>query len=440
MKLGKFFSVYLILIIFFFVCAFSFGRKDVVGGFATLSVTSLLVSFLAARLLLKHSQLRWIIILTFLVKFLIGVAHFLFFYDADYFSGSGEIKDVFQADFTSYFDYVQKLSDDKESFGIFYFDAKTHYVSHQELLNIITIFMYKFGVYAMNIIPLNCLFSSLFAINLFLCLNRFCDSIEKQKGLLLLLSLFPLFLDDAIFVRDIIGQFVVSLGVVLYVLSKDRTRYLWLIPAAMLFYLQRTAYIIVPFAVYFIHSSIRKKQTKYLFLSPLVLIAAAYIMPESGGVGNEISERASRGGLMSTSIVMLPIRIIFGLIGPFPWTQFIELGLIEPAYASQLYNYIAGVMHIGCLFLLFSTSGLFKLLCKNDVFLMGLIIVAMGIVDSHMHITYIMAGSCFMVPLIYLFTVKERYNKAMLTSFLVMLGLNILWVGLGMSGIKTSLI
>ena len=231
-----------------------------------------------------------------------------------------------------------------------------------------------------------------------------------------------------------------SIGVVLYALSKDRTRYLWLIPAAMLFYLQRTAYIIVPFAAYFILSLIRKKQTKSLFFALLVIIAAAYIMPEGGEIDNEISERASRGGLMSTSIVMLPIRIVFGLIGPFPWTQFIELGLIEPAYASQLYNYIAGVMHIGCLYLLFSTTGLFKMLCKNDIFLMGLIIVAMGIVDSHMHITYIMAGSCFIVPLIYLFTVKERYNKAMLASFLIMFGLNILWVGLGMSGIKTGLI
>ena len=205
--------------------------------------------------------------------------------------------------------------------------------------------------------------------------------------------------------------------------------------------MQRTAYIIVPLLVYFLQSLISKKQTKYIIFVPIVMIAAAFIMPEmSVGLGDEISERAGRGGFMSTSILMLPVRILFGLIGPFPWTQFIVLGLIEPAYSSQLYHYIAGVVHIGSLYLLFSTTGLFRKLCENGISLVGLIIVGMAILDSHMHITYVMAGSCFIVPLVYLFTEKKNYKKAMLTSFLIMLTLNLIWVGLGLSGVKTGLI
>ena len=441
MRLGRFFQAYLIIIVVFFSCAFSIARKDVVGGFSTLVFTCLLVTFIASCLLLKESKLRRIVLTSFLLKLLVGIIHFLVFYDANYFEGNGLIMDVFQADFTSYFDYVSSLANSKEARGILYFDASTYIVTHQELLNFICICMYKFGVFSMNIVPLNCLFSSLFAINMFLCLEQYCKSREKKTGLMWLLVLFPLFLDDAIFVRDITGQFMMSIGVVMYARSSDRNRFLWLIPASYLFFLQRTAYIIVPFIVYITQSFINKKQTKYLIFVPLVLIAVALLMPEmGGGVGDEFERRSSVGGIMSTSIVMLPVRIIFGLIGPFPWTQFIVKGLVEPAYASQLYNYFAGVIHIGALFLLFSTSGLFKELCKYSAFLIGLIIVGMGVLDSHMHITYIMAGSCFMVPLIYLFTSKQQYRRAMLISFIILLSLNIIWIGLGMSGIKTELI
>lgn len=441
MSLGKYLQYYLLLIIVFFLCAFSFSSNEVIGGFVTLSITCLIVTLLASLLMLKSTRLRNVVIITFFLKLLIGVSHFLFFYDANYFGGDGGIRDVFQADFTSYFDYVQALSFDKESFGIFYYDSSRHVVSHQELLNFIAIFMYKFGVHAMNIVPLNCMFSSLFAINIYLCIEKVEIPNAQRKGLLLLLALFPLFLDDAIFVRDIVGQFVMSVGMALCLLSSNKNRLIWIIPASLLFYLQRTAYIVVPFVTYFTLSLINKKQSKYLIFAPILLLAAIYLMPDMGqDFGEEVTERASRGGMMSTSIAMLPLRVVFGLIGPFPWTQFITLGLIEPAYASQLYNYAAGVIHVGCLILLFTEKGLFTRLIKNTLFMTGLIIVAMGVVDSHMHITYIMAGTCFMVPIIYLLADKKKYNRAMLTSFLVMLALNILWIGLGLSGVKTGLI
>ena len=441
MRLGKFFLAYIVIIVVFFCCAFSIARKDVAGGFATLGFTCLLVTFIGSWLLLNDSKLRIIILVSFLLKLLIGIIHFLVFYDADYFQGSGVIRDVFQADFTSYFDYVSSLAYDKEAHGVLFFDASTHIVTHQELLNIICISMYKFGVYSMNIIPLNCLFSSLFAINIYLCLEPCCSNKGKKSGLMWLLVLFPLFLDDAIFVRDITGQFIMSIGVVMYALSSDRNRFLWLIPASYLFFLQRTAYIIVPFVVYIMQLFINKKQTKYLIFVPFVMIAVALLMPEMGGsLGDELAERSGRGGFMSTSIMLLPVRIIFGLIGPFPWTQFIVLGSVEPAYASQLYHYFAGIIHIGVLILLFSKSGLFNELCKYSVFLIGLIIIGMGVLDSHMHISYIMAGSCFIVPLVYILTDSKKYKRAMLTSFLILLALNIVWIGIGLSGIKTGLI
>lgn len=432
MSVGRFLKIYGILALVYFVLAFTIGNKSVVGGFIVMSFTALIVSALASILILNETKMRWIVIGTFLIKFVIGLTHYLFFYNADYFSGDGEILRIFQSDFTSYFDYVNGLSESKESYGIFYFDDSIQKVTHVELLNVLAMFMYKFGIHAMNILPLNCLFSSLAALNIYVCLQKIEIFEEKRVGLLWLLTLFPLFLDNAIFVRDITGQFLMSIGLTCFVISTNRHKLLWLFPASYLFYMQRVGYVFVPFIAYVIDAALNKKSANNLLYLPVVLIVAFYFISGVGGVEEDLALRTGGGGVAGgTSLLLLPIRVVFGIIGPFPWTQFIVKGLVDPAYASQLYNYIAGVIHVGCLIMLFSSAETFKRLLKNQVFMVGLIIVGMGILDGAMHITYIMAGTCFMVPAIYLAYNKQLYSKSMRISFFILLGLNIIVIATG---------
>lgn len=432
MSVGRFLKIYGILALVYFVLAFTIGSETVVGGFITLSFTALIVSVLASMLMLNEAKLRWIVIVSFLIKIVIGIAHFLFFFNADYFSGDGEILSVFQSDFTSYFNYVKGLSEAKLTHGIFYFDDSIQKVTHVELLNILTMFMYKFGIHAMNILPLNCMFSSLAALNIFVCLQKIETFEEKRVGLLWLLTLFPLFLDNVIFVRDITGQFLMSIGLTCFVISSNRYKLLWIIPASYLFYMQRVGYIFVPFMAYIIDAALNKKSSKNLLFLPVVLIVAFYFISGVGGVEEDLALRTGGDGVAGgTSLLLLPIRLVFGIIGPFPWTQFIVKGLVEPAYSSQLYNYIAGVIHVGCLIMLFSSAETFKNLLRNQVFMVGLIIVGMGVLDEAMHITYIMAGTCFMVPAIYLAYNKQLYSKSMCISFFILLGLNIFVIATG---------
>ena len=174
MSISRFLKIYGILALVYFALAFTIGNKSVVGGFVTMSFTALIVSVLASILMLNDAKLRWIVIGTFLIKMVIGLTHYLFFFNADYFSGDGEILRIFQSDFTSYFDYVNGLSEAKEFHGLFYFDDSVQKVTHVELLNVLAMFMYKFGIHAMNILPLNCMFSSLAALNIYM-LKENCD-------------------------------------------------------------------------------------------------------------------------------------------------------------------------------------------------------------------------------------------------------------------------
>jgi hypothetical protein len=432
MSVGRFLKIYGILALVYFVLAFTIGNKSVVGGFITLSLTALIVSVLASMLMLNEAKLRWIVIGTFFIKIVIGIAHYLFFFNADYFSGDGEILRIFQSDFTSYFDYVNGLSESKVSHGLFYFDDSVQKVTHVELLNVLAMFMYKYGIHAMNILPLNCLFSSLAALNIYICLQKIETFKEKKTGLLWLLTLFPLFLDNAIFVRDITGQFLMSIGLTCFVISSNRYKLLWIVPASYLFYMQRVGYVFVPFIAYVIDAAVNKKSSKNLLYLPVVLIVAFYFISGVGGVEEDLALRTGGDGVAGgTSLLLLPIRVVFGIIGPFPWTQFIVKGLVDPAYASQLYNYIAGVIHVGCLIMLFSSAETFKRLLKNQVFMVGLIIVGMGILDGAMHITYIMAGTCFMVPAIYLAYSRQLFSKSMRISFIILLFLNVFVIATG---------
>lgn len=431
MSLSKYLSKYAIIIAAFFGLAYAIGTRGVVPSFVTLSISCLLVSILACGLLLSDSKLRTIVIGTFLLKMFIGIFHFLFFYDSNYFSGSGDILRIFQEDFTVYFDYVSSLVEEKDSYGLLYFDVTRQVTTHQELLNVIATSMCKFGVYALNIVPLNCLFSSLAAINIYICIEKTGIAKEKKKGLMWLLCLFPIFLDDAIFVRDIAGQFVMSIGVCLIVLSNEKTRFAWLIPAALLFYMQRTAYITVPFLMYMAQSFISKKKSFNFLFILLIMIAVALFMPNFGGiVGDEYEYRQK--GMQSVSILSLPMRFLFSIIGPFPWWQFYVKGIVAPAYASQLYNYIAGVIHVGCLILVFSTERKYlKDLLDSEMFLMGLIVMGFGVIGGVMHITYIIAGTCFMVPVIYQKYNKLLYKSSMRKAFLILLAFNLFYLVVG---------
>ena len=432
MSISRFLKIYGILALVYFALAFTIGNKSVVGGFVTMSFTALIVSVLASILMLNDAKLRWIVIGTFLIKMVIGLTHYLFFFNADYFSGDGEILRIFQSDFTSYFDYVNGLSEAKEFHGLFYFDDSVQKVTHVELLNVLAMFMYKFGIHAMNILPLNCMFSSLAALNIYICLKKIVTFEEKKVGLLWLLTLFPLFLDNVIFVRDITGQFLMSIGLTCFILSPNRYKLLWIIPTSYLFYMQRVGYIFVPFMAYVMDAVLNKKSSKNMLFIPLLLMVAFYFISGVGGVEEDLALRIGGGGVANgTLLLLLPIRVVFGIIGPFPWTQFIVKGLVEPAYASQLYNYIAGVIHVGCLIMLFSSAETFKRLLRNQVFMIGLILVGMGILDGAMHITYIMAGTCFMVPTIYLAYNRQLYSKSMRISFFILLGLNIFVIATG---------
>lgn len=436
MTFQRFLFNYAILIALFFVLSLSLATSDVKSGFILLSLICFVVSIVAGRLFFSgNGKICRIIQIAFLIKLSIGICHYLLFFDADYFSGDGEIIQIFQNDFTSYFYYVRELIDFKQVNGILAFDNSTYVVSHQPLLNVIATCMYSFGANAMNIVPINTLLGNLAAINTVLIISHLRRekkeylSSNMMTGLMWLMTLFPLVLDNAIFVRDITGQFLMTIAAAILFLSESRWQLLLLIPAAYLMSMQRDAYIIAVVVVF--------AYMRFVYgnsINPFSMIAGAIgLVIMANFIGDSGSEMATAS--VASNVGFLPLRFFMALVGPFPWSQFLNAFYI-PSFASQLYNYFLGIIHVACLFLILFRHGFSGALWKNPLAVMGLVIFLLGVINSNMHITYIAAGTYFLVPLIYLHFKSKEFSRALIVSFCFLFVLNIFWIAIGGMGLK----
>ena len=135
------------------------------------------------------------------------------------------------------------------------------------------------------------------------------------------------------------------------------------------------------------------------------------------------------------SILALPLKIVMGVIGPFPWTQFMLTFTGGIHYAYQLSDYILGVFQFGFLIAMISEWKHISFRNLNSITIMGFGIAMSGFISNAMHIGYIAEGVFFTLPWFFL-QVGTKYKKYFCISFMVLLLLNIVVVAMGSVGIS----
>ena len=139
--------------------------------------------------------------------------------------------------------------------------------------------------------------------------------------------------------------------------------------------------------------------------------------------------------LNQMSVLALPIKIIFGLIGPFPWTQFIMTfsGRLQNAY--QLSDYILGIFQLGYLIAIFARWSRFSFRDLDYFSLMGFGIALTGFLSLSMHIGYIAEGIFFTLPWFFK-QIGTEYRRYFMISFFILVLLNFVVVFTGSLGIS----
>ena len=412
------------------------GTEDnTTASFISESVVFLILTFIAAKLYLGNNSIVYIFLLAYVIKLLIGVFHYLYFIDPNYFHSTGNNQMLHQ-EFQAVTQFLESAVAEKKELGLFHMKLDG-YVTHQEILSIIAIPFRYFGVKILNIAPINSFFSILTAINIFMVCKKEEWTSDVCKCILLILAFFPATLLTSYFFRDIVGWAFISVGLVLICKANSiTTKTIAIVISMGLFYLQRNGYIVIPIALVMAQYSLLAKTRKVgMFL--FVCIVALLIVPLAVGFASTESTDSYVDGVSNLTVIALPIKIILGLIGPFPWTN-VMMYETFPAVSYYIGDYVMGCLNIGLLICLFTNWRQYKRIGSlTESMILGLLLISTGLLTRVMHMTYISIGVIFMIPWFVENVGYVAINQNIRKAVIVLVLLNILVVSLGLGGLGT---
>lgn len=389
------------------------------SSFVCTTTCFFILTLIASKLLLRDSHFVKFFLAVYIAEILIGVIHYLVFIDPNYFSGTGVPKLGFHEEMEQTFQCVANLADFKQANGIFNSDDPEWWVAHKDIWSIITIPLCWLSVRWMNLGPITTFFLLLGSMNMVVIAKKYGFSYRKIRTIQYLTAFYPVFLLNDAFSRDATGLGLISIGVTLFIFSRNSFQKIISLFVLLYFcYVQRTMYPVAFIAALGVSYISNKKNVAVKFvLFPLLLLVVAFIY---GQLDNLEGTSYSSGYINYSSYIMLPIKILFGFIGPFPWRQFLN----EPHSSYQLGDYAQGVIQLGILLCVF--ANIKKLINnKHDIlFWFGSFLLLSGVLTTFMHITYISFGVFFVLPWI-----VANYSDVLFVyvrkSFCILLFLNI---------------
>lgn len=460
-SIGEYIIRLFVVFLFMFVCFVVFANdKTPAQSLIWSSVAFLIITIFSTIILLRDTKWVLFFIIAYSIKLAIGIVHYLYFIDPTYFSTNG-MRMIQYDELQTVYSYFCSFVDSKHENGIFSMQLNTG-LGHEELWNIIAIPFVYFGPYLLTISPLQSFLGNFFAVNMlivsinmqnhttFKVFREQKDSItknilirkfssEKLKFFAIFFAYFPLFLITSRFWRDLSGITLISIGITLLVLSrKSIYNWLMLIVSGYLFYLHRTPYliaIVMAFALdYLIHqrsSSVNKEIIVKLFLIVIIITLMPFVISLSY---TDVNELYLKEGI-NVSPLLIPIKFIIGLIGPFPWTQF----LTRPELSYQLAEYIMGTINIVILVeIVKKYKVLFRVSQLNIVSISGLLLFFIGFMNKHMYITYVSVATPFLFIWISKYVSPKQFGINFLYVFVSLVLLNsILFLVGGQLGIST---
>jgi hypothetical protein len=396
-----------------------------------------LLTLIISKQILKSNRWMYFFSAIFILKLVLSVTHYLAFIDPHYFISNGGFAASFShAEYQDAFSSVSMAVNDKIKYGIFYFDSDSFWVSHPEIWNLISIPLAYLGCYVLTITPINIFFTSILSINMVLIAkNVLCLDDKKVSAVAWSTALFPMFLLADNFYRDQIGLGLISIGITLMLVSKSSIGKIISIGLTLFFsYILRTVYPVFYISAIFIYITFIYRKIPILkFLLLPILIVILYFAFQIGTQDDKyVSIYVNSSGWL-----YIPLKIIFGVIGPFPWTQFVQYK-INQAFSYQLADYLLGIFQLSYLTLFF--QNIKKLFQKKNLDIMTLFgfgIAISGFVTKQMHISYIAGGILLTLPWFFSTVSFVDFRKRLGWMFILLIFFNFVVSLLGNMGISS---
>ncbi|MDB4220768.1 hypothetical protein N9809_01700 [Amylibacter sp.] len=360
----------------------------------------------------------------------IGVVHFQTVINPDYFItnkvGISIDEGVYNLDNWYFAHLVDNVALFKAENGYFSVDLVGGVVHKNYSLAYLVSDLFYFGdAYVLNIIVLN-LFAMFFSgIVLSLLANKIFGGLELSKRRMIFYAaiLQPLAWIPSHGMRDIVGAFMVVLSVSLLYFSVSRLqKILFGILSFGLLFGHRSAYVIsIAGTIVLRNISLvgRHKITGVMVLGSLALLVYFFISGVDGqkflAVFVESSENSMLSGGGNERNASLPVHVMRLLVGPFPWTQYIDGSV--PVFAR---NYAS----IACLQAAWGASLIFivfknisRIFASSELRSLFYVILLFGIPAAFSvggHNVYLFPA--FMLSLIFIHLVSVRRLLLIFTS------------------------
>lgn len=375
-----------------------------------------------------------IVCCAFLLKVLVGVVHSLCFFDPHYFSNFGSF---------SYFWDFEWMDRMMQGLAVYWTDngfslpPATFYVNNKNpfLIAYNALLYYLSGVNYLNLAPWNALHSLYVALLVgALALESGATRVQARFALALV-AFQPFGFISSVIWRDSVGQFWLILGVYLLIASREK-KYLWILafPAACFFaWSHRQPYLlaVAVLAIYLVYDSIFKPgqrvRTKLLLLGLLALALCS--LPVLAGLA---LERFVGSDQMSIHPLLIPLRVLRAMAGPFPWYQ-VLMGVSDAIFMPVDFIQAVCNLTLWIIVLPVALRNWRETRRIDPCLLVGGMLFLMAVVAVGVHMPYISVGIVLLIPLACRVP-QVRWLRTFLGCFYGFLFANILYAAMGLSG------
>lgn len=377
-----------------------------------------------------------VVLLVFVVKIAIGVGHYLYFFEPNYFSQPlGFFAWIY--DFGQLEEAMRSISAFWHAYG-FVDVPRSPIVEKSWILAVYHALLYYLNnAYFLNFVPWASFHTLLVGFLIAsLALQRGATP-RQATAAFALAGLQPLFLYADLPQRDMVGQFFVVLAVYLVVHSLDKRIQLALVlPVALvLVYAQRWAYpFVVVGAVLLALLLVRRKVGLALVLLGVLLLTWSQLSTEliDLTVGNySSSSQFAVDALPITSIARLPAAVIVGVVGPFPWTQVFEVQdafiHLPPSLFQAWLGMLIWLIVLPRLWRQWQTTR-----TVDELALFSFLFALSGMMTSATHTGYVHIGTVLLLPMACQAPAREWTRKALVVFYLYLIG-HVVFIGLGLS-------
>ncbi|MEI2690863.1 MAG: hypothetical protein V9H69_14595 [Anaerolineae bacterium] len=380
-----------------------------------------------------------VVLFVFVIKIAIGVGHYLYFFEPNYFSQPLGFFPWIE-DFGQLEEAMRTISAFWHMYGFGFVDVpRGSAVEKSWFLAVYHALLYYLNSdFFMNFVPWVSFHTLLVGFLVAsLALQRGATP-RQTTAVFVLASLQPMFLYADLPQRDMVGQFFVVLAVYLVVHSIGKGRQLaFVLPIALiLVYEQRWIYpYVIIGGILLLMFLVRRRTGKAIVLLGILLLiwsqASSVILETTIGRYASSSQLLAES-LPVTSIDRLPAAFIVGIIGYFPWTQVFEVpdGFIHlpPTFFQAFLGVLIWLIVLPRLWRQWQTTR-----TVDDLVLFSFLFALTGIVTSATHTGYVHIATVLLLPMACQAPGREWVRKFVVVFYLYLIG-HIVFLGLGLGG------